>query len=310
MAYTFKEFTYASADGKSHIAACLYTPKERTVRGVVQILPDMCDYVGRYRELISLLCDEGYAVCGADYLGHGRTARHSDELGYFAAEDGVETLLTDVHKLTTLVRSQFNGSPLALVGQGMGSLLARLYAGSYSRDIDAVALLGTANNRLASLGAMIARLVIRRKGEGHRGSLLPTLAFGLNNRKANKYDRSGMNWLSREDDAVAAHTVDPFCNFSFTASAYADLFTMLAGVSSPRMAEEYPKSLPTLIAAGDMDPVGNYGRAPRMLAARLSAAGTKDVTLKIYPEARHELVHESNREEFFRDLLTWLSERF
>ena len=80
MAYTFKEFTYASADGKSHIAACLYTPKDRTVRGVVQIVHGMRDYMGRYREMAITLCEQGYAVCGGDHLGHGRTARHSDEL--------------------------------------------------------------------------------------------------------------------------------------------------------------------------------------------------------------------------------------
>ena len=309
MAYTFKEFTYASADGKNHIAACLYTPKDRTVCGVVQIVHGMRDHMGRYHKMAEILCEQGYAVCGGDHLGHGRTARHSDELGFFAAEDGAETVLTDVHKLTLLMRSQFNGSPIILIGHSMGSLIARMYACSYSRDIDAIVILGTANNRAAGLARLLARIVARRKGDTHRSKMLTQLAFGNYNKKAHQYDPSGQNWLSRDDAAVAAHTIDPFCSFTFTASAYKDLFDMLARVSSPRFAQEYPKSLPTLIAAGDMDPVGNYGRAPRALAARLSAAGTKDVTLKLYPGARHELFNETNRDEFFRDLIAWLLER-
>ena len=164
MAYNYKEFTYASADGKSHVAAYLYTPKDRTVRGVVQLVHGMCDYMGRYRDMALALCEEGYAVCGCDLLGHGRTARHSDELGFFAAEEGADTLITDVHKLTLLMRAQFNGSPFILIGHGMGSLIARLYACSYYRDIDAVAFLGTANNRLAGLGRLIARRMQRRHG--------------------------------------------------------------------------------------------------------------------------------------------------
>jgi alpha-beta hydrolase superfamily lysophospholipase len=309
MAYNYKEFTYASGDGKSHIAACLYTPKDRTVRAVVQIVHGMRDYMGRYREMAEVLCEQGYAVCGGDHLGHGHTARHSDELGFFAAEDGADTVVTDVHKLTLLMRSQFNGSPLILMGHSMGSLIARLYACSYYRDIDGIVILGTANNRAAGLGRRLARLVARRYGPAHRSEFLTKLAFGKYNKKVNKYDPAGPNWLSRDDAAVTAHVIDPLCNFTFTASAYADLFSMLERVSSPRFAQEYPKSLPTLIAAGDMDPVGSYGRAPRALAARLSAAGTKDVTLKLYTGARHELFNETCRKEFFGDLIAWLSER-
>ena len=146
MEYSYKEFTYASSDGKSHIFACLYTPKKRTVRGVIQILPAMCDYMGRYHELAEILCDAGFAVCGNDHLGHGHTARHSDNLGFFASEDGADTVITDAHKLTLLMKTQFGGSPLILLGQGMGSLIARLYACSYYRDIDGAIFLGTTNN--------------------------------------------------------------------------------------------------------------------------------------------------------------------
>ncbi len=309
MAYNYKEFSYASSDGKNHIAACLYTPKDRTVRGVVQIVHGMCDYMGRYRQMAEALCEQGYAVCGGDHLGHGRTARHSDELGFFAAEDGADTVITDVHKLTLLMRSQFNGSPLILVGHSMGSFIARLYACSYYRDIDAIVFLGTGNNAMAGLGRLLARAICKRKGPTYRSPLLDRLALGSYNKRINKYDPAGKNWLTRDDAVVTSYVIDPYCNFKFTAAAYADLFSMVERVSAPRFAQEYPKSLPTLIASGDQDPVGSYGRGPRLLASRLSAAGTKDVTLKLYPGARHELFNETCRKEFFGDLIAWLSER-
>lgn len=309
--YQEKEFTFLSSDGKNHIAAYLYIPTERIPRAVVQITHGMCDYIGRYRPMIEVLTAAGFAVCGADCLGHGRSARHSDDLGYFAAEDGVDTLVTDAHKLTLAVRSQLKGTPVVLLGHSMGSFLARLYATSYSRDIEGVILLGTANNGFARFGRMLANRLANNEGENYRSEKLKRFVFGSYNRKAGG-DPDGAEWLTRDDEVVAAYMTDPYCNFIFTARAFADLFRMLELVSRPSWAKKYPKSMPTLIAAGAEDPVGAFGKGPRTVATRLETAGAGDVTLKLYEGARHELHNEISptREEFFEDLVAWLSERF
>ncbi len=39
---------------------------------------------------------------------------------------------------------------------------------------------------------------------------------------------------------------------------------------------------------------------------RLTDAGVRDVTLKVYPGARHEVFNETNRDEVEADLLAWL----
>lgn len=309
--YQEKEFTFLSCDGKNHIAAYLFTPTDRIPHAAVQIIHGMCDYIGRYRPLIEALTSAGYAVYGADCLGHGRSARHSDDLGYFAAEDGVDTLVTDAHKLTLAVRSQLKGTPTVLLGHSMGSFLARLYAISYSRDIEGVILLGTANNRLAGFGRMLANRIASNEGENYRSEKLKRFVFGPYNRKVGG-DPDGSEWITRDDEAVAAYVTDPYCNFTFTARAFADLFRMLEVVSRPSWAKKYPKSMPTLIASGAEDPVGACGKGPRTVAARLTSAGAGDVTLRLYEGARHELHNElaPTREEFFKDVIAWLSERF
>ena len=81
---------------------------------------------------------------------------------------------------------------------------------------------------------------------------------------------------------------------------------MLGEVSKPAWATAYPKLLPTYILAGDMDPVGNYGKGPTAVYERLKCAGASRVTLKLYPGARHELHNETIREEFFADIVTWI----
>ena len=38
-------------------------------------------------------------------------------------------------------------------------------------------------------------------------------------------------------------------------------------------------------------------------------AGMKDVTIRIYPEGRHEMLNESNHEAVYADILRWLEAR-
>ena len=39
---------------------------------------------------------------------------------------------------------------------------------------------------------------------------------------------------------------------------------------------------------------------------RLKKYNIKEVTYKLYPDTRHELFHEINREEVFSDVINWL----
>lgn len=310
MPYQYKTFTYASSDGKNHIAAHLYTPTDKAVRGVVQIAHDMCDYVERYAPLADALCHAGYALCGGDYLGHGKTVRHSNELGFFAAEDGADTLVTDIHKMTLLVRAQFKGAPIILLGVGMGAAAARLAATSYYRDIDGVVLLSPARYPFPFLLRMLANRIARKEGDHAHAPLFDRIVYGYNNRRIAKGDTLGRDWLSRSGETVTAATVDPLCNFRPTALAYADMFIMEERAASSKWGKDYPKSTPTLIAAGDADPVGDYGKAPAAIATRLSSLGVKDVTLKTYAGMRHELVSDPENTLFFKDLIAWIVERF
>ncbi|WP_246036391.1 hypothetical protein [Sinomonas susongensis] len=45
------------------------------------------------------------------------------------------------------------------------------------------------------------------------------------------------------------------------------------------------------------------------MADRYQAAGVKDVEVHIYPEARHELLNETNRDEVTADVISWLQHR-
>ena len=80
---------------------------------------------------------------------------------------------------------------------------------------------------------------------------------------------------------------------------------ILRAVNRPQWAQKVDKRLPVALFAGDADPVGDYGRGVESVCRALKDAGVKDVFLKLYPGARHEILNETNRAEVYADILAW-----
>ena len=81
-----------------------------------------------------------------------------------------------------------------------------------------------------------------------------------------------------------------------TAPATADP-ARLAGIRS---------DLPIYLLSGDADPLAGGGALVELVADRYREAGVNDVTVALYPGARHEMFNETNRDEITADLVTWL----
>ena len=61
-----------------------------------------------------------------------------------------------------------------------------------------------------------------------------------------------------------------------------------------------------LFFSGDRDPVGANGAGVRKVAGWFCRAGVKDLTVKLYPGGRHEMLNETNRDEVYADVLEWI----
>ena len=62
------------------------------------------------------------------------------------------------------------------------------------------------------------------------------------------------------------------------------------------------KDLPIFIISGDRDPVGGNGKLVSKLYEMYIDAGLRCVSMKLYPEARHEILNELNKEEVYGDV--------
>lgn len=298
---------FSSADGKSRVIYTVWEPEGET-RAVLQISHGMCEYIGRYEKLAQYMTAAGIAVCGNDHIGHGRTAKDSDELGYIPRGGG-DMLVEDLHTMSGIARERFPGRPLFLLGHSMGSFVARLYAAKYGSELDGVVFMGTGGpGNPTGLGKFMAVIAGLGNGGHKRAGFVNRIAFGSYN-KHFKDEHSPYSWLSKNAANVREYSRDDNCTFIFTADGFHTLFDMLGRVSDKSWAASLPKTLPILLVSGDDDPVGDYGNGVKKVAERISAAGALDMTLKLYPGDRHEILKEADGEVVCGDILAWLEAR-
>ncbi len=269
-------------------------------KAVVQIMHGMAEHISRYDRMAKALNAQGFAVVGRDHRGHGPDA---DKLGYFAENDGWDVLLDDALQLMQETKKAYPHTPYFLLGHSMGSFLAREFALRHGQMLDGLILSGTGHYPylLTAFGKMVAGLMNPKKPS----KLVDALAFSGNNRPF-RPARTSVDWLSRDGDHVDSYIADPLCGFMFTGSAYRDFFGGLMALSKFDRLNSMPKDLPVLFLSGDRDPVGQMGKGVLTVAEAFRKAGMKSVTVKLYPDARHEMFNETNKEEADADLAAWL----
>ena len=302
----YEELTYLSADGDTAVHAYIWVPAQKPL-GIIQLSHGMCEYILRYEAWARRFAAAGYVVCGNDHLGHGYTAPDEAALGHIAPRNGEDVLVEDLHTLSVLIKKRYPDLPLVLYGHSMGSFAARLYLSKYGTELAAALISGTAGPGLpAGAGRTLAHTIAKVKGKQHRSQLLTSMAFGSYNKRF-EGEQDTFSWLTRQKAVRDAYRQDKFCTFVFTAEGYDTLFALIGKVSKKEWFASVPRKLPVLLFAGDMDPVGNYGKGVRAVYERLQKQGCH-VTLRLYEGGRHEMHNELNADEVFADLLAYLKE--
>ncbi|MDO4784139.1 MAG: alpha/beta hydrolase [Propionibacteriaceae bacterium] len=279
--------------------------------GVLQIVHGMAEHSGRYEAFAKRLTAAGWAVYAHDHRGHGHTAVDAGALGHLADQGGWNRAVRDLGVIGEIARGAHPGRPLVLFGHSMGSLLVRDYLRDHSGRADAVVLSGAPSEKsavLTAVGRAVAEAEARLRGPRERSVLMNSLTFGLFNRDF-RPARTQFDWLSRDPAQVDAYIADPLCGGVPTVQFFRDLLFGLRLVNSPEALRDVRRDLPVYLLFGEMDPAAERGRGARRLRAALLAAGVTDVTLKLYPGGRHEMLNEINADEVTDDLIGWLEER-
>ncbi len=304
-----RDFSFPSSSGQNDIHCRSWTPDGK-IRGVVQIVHGVAEHIGRYDAFARFLNEHGFAAAGDDHLGHGLSIRDDAEKGWFAEKDGWNKLVRDEKTLRDRLREAYPGVPLILLGHSMGSFIARTYTGIYPNDFDAFILSGTGQPPaiVSRVGHALAAREIQRHGSKYRSPMLQNIAFGSYLKRIE--DPIGPNdWMCRDEAVIRAYDADPLCGFVGSAGLMYDMTTGLNTIGGMRHMAKMNRAMPVLFISGEEDPVGGYGKQVRTVAERFRAAGMQDVSVKLYPGARHEVLNELNKEEVWNDVLAWLESK-
>lgn len=266
-------------------------------RGLVFISHGASEHAARYDRFALALNDAGFAAVALDHRGHGRTGA-ATSAGVMGPGGG-RAVVDDLHELRTAAGSEIGGDvPVFLFGHSMGSLIGLAYLADHADGLAGSVLCGMPAdvNGAADLAALLEGFA----DAGMRD--LPATDLLANN-GAFEPARTPFDWLSRDPDEVDRYVADPLCGDDnpLTYGYLIDLFAVVA----PARDQLGAIACPVFVIAGDQDPAAAMGAHASTLASALTSAGV-EVEAKLYHDARHELLNETNRDEVTRDVIRWL----
>jgi alpha-beta hydrolase superfamily lysophospholipase len=185
----------------------------------------------------------------------------------------------------------------------MGSFLAQAYIQRHGDGLAGVVLSGSSGG-LAELDATIEGLqAFVDAGSGDE----PVPILGPLNARFEPA-RTPFDWLSRDEAEVDAYLADPMTgdDAPLTFGFVLDMMRTGAHMWDPANEKRIPTTLAVLLITGEEDPVSEGAKTVRELEARYLANGSKDVTGRYYPGARHELLNETNRDAVQDDVAAWM----
>lgn len=270
-------------------------------KGVVKIAHGMAEHSARYDGFAQFLNAHGYIVVMNDHRGHGLTAE-KDSLGYEEG-DMFGNNVNDQLAIIDYCRKKYS-LPLYVMGHSYGSFVTQAVIEAHP-DADGFVLCGSNYIKGLSFTAcgVVARAMCRNKGGRYPADLIVKLSFTSYEKRFH-----GKNaWLNRDEKEVAKYNSDDNCGFTCSANFYRSFMAGISKLYKREFYGEIDKDKPLLIISGADDPVGNYGKGVKKLAKFYAdRVGVKDVTMRLYDGARHEILNETNKEEVYADVLAWL----
>lgn len=301
-----ERFTFAGCGG-AKLSAAVWTPDGQP-KMILQIAHGMTEHIGRYDKLAEVLTAQGVVVAGFDMRGHGRNSSDAHIASF--NEGGWEKSLEDMHLFFGELDKRYPDVPHFMLGFSLGSFLLREYLNRYDDQVAGAVILGTGHQPGLVLSIMCAIVKSQIKKSGFDGTtpLVQKLSFETYNQKF-KPNRTPSDWLCADKTQLDLYIKDALCREHISSGLFWELLCAMKRTGAKDACRNWRKDMPVLLISGQNDPVGDSGKGVQRVEAAMRKAGMKNVQMKLFPGARHDLLHEEisgNAEEARKMIAEWL----
>jgi len=273
---------------------------------LIHVFHGLAEHPARYERFAGHCNAQGLAVAAHSHRGHGENCAE-EQLGHYADSNGWDHVISDARLVQDELVRQMPNIPIILFGHSMGSYIAQSFLIRGHGSVSALIL--SASNFNSRLQLRIAHWLAAfesvRGGKRNKSKLLNNMAFGEFN-KPFQPGRTDFDWLSRDENEVDKYVADPLCGVDSSSGLWFDLTGGLLEVSSLTALRKIPVDLPVLVTGGSVDPAGGR-KGLTLLARKYRQSGHANTTSKIYDGGRHEMLNETNRDEFSKDVTGWIT---
>ena len=249
-------------------------------QAILLVVHGGAEHSGRYTNLVNYFVPKGYAVCGLDLRGHGK----SEGLRFYV--ERFSDYLTDLKTFFDMVRGEHGDTKIFLVGHSMGGAIATAYTVHHQHELAGLLLSG-AVLKIPS-GQSPALIAAARM----LSLLLPKMGVTVLDASA----------ISQDKAVVDAYVNDPL--------VYRGKIRARLGAEILKTLQELPRqmpeiTLPILIMHGTADQLCD----PQGSQMLYEQVGSRDKTLKLYEGFYHEIFNEPGHKQVLADMETWLATR-
>ena len=258
----------------------------------------MQEHSTRYFSTIEEFNKKGYIVFVSDLRAHGKTAKSLEELG--KDEDIFGNAVQDQLIISQELKKEYASIPLIVFGHSFGSFIAQklMQISDLSKKY---ILCGTSdcNNIEFKLGKIVAWFTAKKNGKHGSATLLENMSV---KGYGKKFELG--NWLSRDNSIMERYKTDEYCGRAFPVSFYSSLFKH--GIKLNKGMKNIALDTKILIIVGAADPLSKNAKLAKRLNKKYINHCLRSKII-VYPEARHELLNEINRDEVLKDIFEFLS---
>lgn len=303
-----EEFNFLSADGHTSIHGVEWIPDGKA-RAIIIILHGVTENIMRYEKFAQYFTEKNYVVAGAEHLGHGRSIGQSGLSMYFGPKGSWNWIVEDAHTTYKYIKKKYSerNIPVIFFGFSLGSFVLRDYMIRYPQDLSTAVIAGTGQTNAAILTIMQGIVKIQEilHGEKTVTSLIKALTFGTYN-KHFAPNRTEYDWLCANESELDKYIADPLRGEYMTVGLFRELLYGMKRTGSLENIKRGNIEVPVLFLSGSEDAVGDFAKGVQAAEKLFEKAGYKDIGYKIFPEMRHDVLHEKNSSEVLDYIRNWI----